>query len=575
MDMKKKIAISFIFMIFFLFVSMRLWLSQEPMEIDLSLKNSKNTEFEFFISTKDDYEKFIPDGDKNYLRAFLKHTDSKDLKNFSLIITTNCPHIKADRVVIDKIRFSSGKDEVVITDFGKFSSKDAKMERGEDFVSLIPENQYFTLSYSGEVDIKSPSIKINFPVFFLIALGAFGVFFFKIAGCFGKECRYSDMFVVVIFFSLLFFPMLCISEEERSVVENRALAKYKPLFSGGKINFDYGRNFDEFYGDRFFLREMVVRVYMDLRYHLAKDYYSTKMGFLNKQNGWMHSHLHQSKSGAYLSEEKLDKYEYSIRKLREFCKNNGIKLYILLPPDKSAVYHREMYPFVGKTFEVERSEIMQSYLRDKLGVKIIYPYDDMIEASKKEYMFYKGDHHWSEDAAFVSYKKLMKEIKKDFPDIPVVSEGDYFTFRSNRIRSEFPRVFHNGRSYISYLNLNDLSLLNVWYRYYLHKDADNLKTVVFDDYKKYPHKFYKYEKGRYRGILMGDSFGDNMTEFFPYSFKESERIYTYSPFLKDEEQFSMKRFEEDIIKFKPDILVLCLSYSGLYKLDTLYIREDR
>ena len=117
--------------------------------------------------------------------------------------------------------------------------------------------------------------------------------------------------------------------------------------------------------------------------------------------------------------------------------------------------------------------------------------------------------------------------------------------------------------------------MNVWYRYYLHKDADNLKTVVFDDYKKYPHKFYKYEKGRYRGILMGDSFGDNMTEFFPYSFKESERIYTYSPFLKDEEQFSMKRFEEDIIKFKPDILVLCLSYSGLYKLDTLYIREDR
>lgn len=573
--MKKKIAISFIFMIFFLFVSMSLWLFQNPMEIDLSLKNSKNTEFEFFISTKDDYERLFPAGDKNYLRAFLEHTDSKDLKNFSLIITTNCPHIKADRIVIDKIRFSSGNDEVVIADFGKFSSKDAKMESGEDFVSLIPENQYFTLSYSGEVDIKSPSIKINFPVFFLIALGSFGVFFFKIAGCFGKECRYSDMFVVVIFFSLLFFPMLCISEEEYSVVENRALAKYKPLFSNGKINFDYGRNFDKFYGDRFFLRERVVRAYMDLRYHLAKDYYSTGMGFLNKQNGWMHSHLHQSKSGAYLSEEKLDKYEYSIGKFMEFCKSNGIKLYILLPPDKSAVYHREMYPFIGKTFEVERSKIMQSYLRDKLGVKIIYPYEEMIEASKKEYMFYKGDHHWSEDAAFVSYKKLMKEIRKDFPDIPVVSEEDYFTFRSNRIRSEFPRVFHNGRSYISYLNLNDLRLLNVWYRYYLHKDADNLKTVVFNDYKKYPHKFYKYEKGRYRGILMGDSFGDNMTEFFPYSFKESERIYTYSPFLKNEEQFSMKRFEEDIKKFKPDILVLCLSYSGLYKLDTLYVREDR
>lgn len=573
--MKKKIAISFIFMIFFLFVSMKLWISQNPMEVELSLKNSKNTEFEFFISTKDDYERLFPAGDKNYLIAFLKHTDSKDLKNFSLIITTDCPHIKADRIVIDKIRFSSGNDEVVITDFGMFSSKDAKMERGKDFVSLAPENQYFVLSYSGDVDIKSPSIKINFPVFFLIALGAFGIFFFKIAGCFGKECRYSDMFVVVIFFSLLFFPMLRISEEERSVVENRALAKYKPLFAEGKINFDYGRNFDKFYGDRFFLRERVVRAYMDLRYHLAKNYYSTGMGFLNKQNGWMHSHLHQSKSGAYLSEEKLDKYEYSIGKFMEFCDSNDIKLYILLSPDKSAVYHREMYPFIGKTFEVERSEIMQSYLKDKLGVKIIYPYEEMIEASKKEYMFYKGDHHWSEDAAFVSYKKLMKEIRKDFPDIPVVSEEDYFTFRSNRIRSEFPRVFHNGRSYISYLNLNDLRLLNVWYRYYLHKDADNLKTVVFNDYKKYPHKLYKYEKGRYRGILMGDSFGDNMTEFFPYSFKESERIYTYSPFLKNEEQFSMKRFEEDIKKFKPDILVLCLSYSGLYKLDTLYVREDR
>ena len=65
-------------MIFFLFVSMSLWLSQEPMEIDLSLKNSKNTEFEFFISTKDDYERLFPAGDKNYLRAFVEHTDSKD-----------------------------------------------------------------------------------------------------------------------------------------------------------------------------------------------------------------------------------------------------------------------------------------------------------------------------------------------------------------------------------------------------------------------------------------------------------------------------------------------------------------
>jgi len=107
-----------------------------------------------------------------------------------------------------------------------------------------------------------------------------------------KEKHHSriDIAFLIICAVLMYLPISHISNAEISTKENRKFATWQPLITkNGKLNYNFGKDFDNWFNDRFFLRLQIVKMYSAMRYNMAYQYYETQKGFLNKKNNWMNN----------------------------------------------------------------------------------------------------------------------------------------------------------------------------------------------------------------------------------------------------------------------------------------------
>lgn len=54
------------------------------------------------------------------------------------------------------------------------------------------------------------------------------------------------------------------------------------------------------------------------------------------------------------------------------------------------------------------------YIKETLNFEIIYPLDELKEADKSDYVYFKTDHHWTDWGAYIGYQALLKQLKKTF-----------------------------------------------------------------------------------------------------------------------------------------------------------------
>ena len=110
-----------------------------------------------------------------------------------------------------------------------------------------------------------------------------------------------------------------------------------------------------------------------------------------------------------------------------WLEGQGIKYYITIAPNKNAIYSEYMPDNVTKG-ETHRMDQLIDYIHKNTNLTVI-DYRDELLASKalnpNEPLYYKLDTHWTNNGGFIAYKKIVETIKKDFPNIPVMSKQDY------------------------------------------------------------------------------------------------------------------------------------------------------
>ena len=201
-------------------------------------------------------------------------------------------------------------------------------------------------------------------------------------------------------------------------------------------------------------------------------------------------------------------------------------------------------------YHKEEGFIIRKNLKDRLP--IIYPREEMLSANRYDYVYFKTDHHWTEWGAYIGYLALIKEIKKDFPQVNAVSEKEYDIFYSNQVRSEFYRQFWKGLT-CQTLNLNkEKCVLDQAYKYYTHKKEKSVKLIQKQDIK------YKYfqnslSANNLKVVIMGNSFAENIVSFLPYSFKEVKK---YRVNTSSEDNLKLSRWKKELEQYKPDILIV-------------------
>lgn len=109
-----------------------------------------------------------------------------------------------------------------------------------------------------------------------------------------------------------------------------------------------------------------------------------------------------------------------------WAKENGIKLYLVITPNKSSVYP-EYVPKKLTAAEKTNTDLAVEYLAENSTVEVIDLRDALISA-KDEYgdtLFYKYDTHWNNNGGFVGYTEIMNRIGKSVSGAYTLKKSDF------------------------------------------------------------------------------------------------------------------------------------------------------
>lgn len=115
------------------------------------------------------------------------------------------------------------------------------------------------------------------------------------------------------------------------------------------------------------------------------------------------------------NDAKLKKLASIMNDRDAWAKENGIKLYFMICPNKATVYSDNVpSSLTGASYT--RLDQVTDYLTANSTVEII-DLRSPLKSARSAYgdsLYYKYDTHWTQDAGFVAYTELMKHVNSDF-----------------------------------------------------------------------------------------------------------------------------------------------------------------
>lgn len=177
--------------------------------------------------------------------------------------------------------------------------------------------------------------------------------------------------------------------------------------------------------------EKLLRMFSLFRYFLGDELYqdaiigqgnwlvfATDVSLDDYQNVWA------------LSESQTNKIKKKIFGLNDYLTSKGIKLIIIIPPNKNTIYPEYMpkeIPVIGKRSRYDQVNDLL-IMEDSLG------YIDLREVLLRErdnrLVYYATDTHWNPHGVYFAYEAIMNEINEDYPEIEPHSLEDYLYVRT-------------------------------------------------------------------------------------------------------------------------------------------------
>lgn len=214
--------------------------------------------------------------------------------------------------------------------------------------------------------------------------------------------------------------------QTKSVEENRNLAVPPPI-SGG-LNSQFGKQFEAWFNDRFGGRKYFIRLHDRVEHILAFGNIENEKAFLGKDR-WLfykgdHSmDLYQNRLPFSDAQKAL--IQNNLAREKTYLAGHNADYYVFVAPNKADVYGEFYKPGLHKVNQEDRTLLLQKYLSSHQSpVQIIYPLHELLRHKSDGLMYMKTDTHWSEAGAYIGYLELMKEIRKNHPDIFVLDPSD-------------------------------------------------------------------------------------------------------------------------------------------------------
>jgi hypothetical protein len=131
------------------------------------------------------------------------------------------------------------------------------------------------------------------------------------------------------------------------------------------------------------------------------------------------------------TEQELENIADNCIKQRDFLASKGKEFVVFIAPNKERIYSEYMPEKFGKPAENYGALQIYNYLTDHTDLRVVYPYNDLIEAKNKvnENIYYKTDTHWNYIGGYIGAAALLSELGIEMPkvysnEITINSEGE-------------------------------------------------------------------------------------------------------------------------------------------------------
>ena len=226
-----------------------------------------------------------------------------------------------------------------------------------------------------------------------------------------RICGLLFVAVLVICFAL----NILIPDKQYSDQENRVFQQM-PVFSvGNYLSGRFESQLDNYANDQFMFRNSFIKI---------KSAADLTIGQLKANNVFKCKDSYLMEDITYPDKKSTDA---DIRALQKFKKKySAKKMYFMLVPNAANILSDKL-PGGVVTHDQNRDMDRLFGAVEALGYKTIDVRDELKKASKTQQVYYRTDHHWTTDGAYIGYKKAAEvmKLKSDIKYKPYVVKNDF------------------------------------------------------------------------------------------------------------------------------------------------------
>jgi hypothetical protein len=369
------------------------------------------------------------------------------------------------------------------------------------------------------------------------------------------------LFIVAISFPILEYVMNISTEHENT--ENRTKAML-PKFNVNNLD-PFPSDFEKYYNDNINFRNDILVLNNKFK-HDVLGIFPVK-SIIEGKDGWffLKKYIEPYINEWLFTNIELDSFYNIYSQRARWLDEKGIKQYIAIIPTKAQIYP-EFLPDRYKKSKVTKTDQFIETVGQIPNINVIYLKDALLsEKGKLPYdLFYKTDQHWNEYGALVGLRKIISEIKTDFPEIQDI----------DLINFSFDTTYVDGlgMARISMLqkSVKELKISVKQKSVKNYKEIDTIKYIIPEvfPYKDRHQVFYSSQNKKLpKALIIRDSFTAALVGTLPDSFSETTYIW---------DTWCYELHEDLIEQEEPDIFLTIIIEANLpfiiYKHNT--VRED-
>ncbi len=360
----------------------------------------------------------------------------------------------------------------------------------------------------------------------------------------GKIQTYSETTLLAIFIIVIFLPLVVTvfaSKTDTSDIEKRTLAARPEL----KLNKDslekFPSKFEAYYNDHFGFRRTHLVLNNYIKAKMLKSSPVSRV-VLGKDNWLYINRARQIEDFQGLRKPKpiqLEAWKAHIQHKRDWLEKQGIKYLFMIAPNKQTIYPEHLPYYITKIENKTQLDHLLDYLDGEFSDEILDLRHPLLEAKKKEQLYYRCDTHWNQKGAYLAYQNILTRISSFFPNektlapVPVNETERIYKGLDLARMLGLPKSYQETAPLITLKEAcskiqEDIDLPQIW----------QIKNIL---------PFARESScAKLRAVVFRDSFFVSIVPYLSENFKQV--VYVWHPYDQD----TMEQLVEQI---KPDIVI--------------------